>query len=190
MTSIAETPLARLENEHRLINGNVKDAGKAPGSFLYRGELAITHGKTGEVASVLPDLKADQVMIAATAGKTEFSFYTCHLQSFASLKPMVEMLGDTLGASGKYFAFCSNINYPGKYKVAMGAATFYVLPLEDKAAFNELLELLNIEHGTIKKLGLVGKLESVANSALKFNPNYEQISYERGLEVMSPAAKS
>jgi hypothetical protein len=185
MTSIAETPLARLENEHRLINGNVKDAGSAPGSFLFRGELAIKHGQSGEVASAVPDLKADQVMISAVAGQKELPFYTCHLVSFASLKPMAELLGDMLGANGKYFAFCSNISYPAKYRVTMGAATFYVLPLEENPAFNELLELLNIERSSIKKLGLVGKLESVANSASAFKPNYEQITYERGLEVMS-----
>jgi len=184
MISIAETPLARLENENRLINGNVKEPGKVPGSFLFRGELAIKLGAPSRLP-VPPELKADQVMITATAGQKELSFYACHLDSFESLKPMTELLGDMLGASGKYFAFCSNIKFSAKYRVKMGDATFYILPLEESSSFNELLVLLKIERGSIKKLNLVGKLEALTESVTAFNPSYEQITYERGLEVMS-----
>lgn len=182
MTSIAETPLARLDTEQRLINSHVKEAGSAPGSFLFRGELAIHLAPT--------ELKANQVMIAAVAGQKELSFYTCHLDSFASLKPMAELLGDMLGASGKYFVFCNDIKFSSKYRVKMGEATFYVLPLDEKTAFVELLELLNLERGPIKKLDLRGKVEAVANVVGKFNPSYAQLSYEEGLGVLLSAKDS
>jgi len=185
MTSIAETPLARLENEKRLINGNVKEPGSVPGSFLFRGELAICFAQKPDTKS-LPALTADQVMISAVAGQKELPFYSCHLSSFESLKPLSELLGDMLGANGKYFAFCSNIKFSSKYRVKMGAATFYILPLDDTGSFAELLELLSIERDSIKKRGLLGKLEAVAAGVTKFNPNYESITYERGLEVMLP----
>jgi hypothetical protein len=187
MTSIAETPLARLESEHRLINGNIKEPGSAPGSFLFRGELAIRFAQPAGPSSVPTELKADQVMLSAMAGQKELPFYTCHLQSFESLKPMTELLGDMLGASGKYFVFCSDIKFAAKYRVKMGAATFYVLSLDDNTSFNELLELLKIERASIKKRNSLGKLEAVADSVTTFNPSYEQITYERGLEIVVPA---
>jgi hypothetical protein len=180
MTTIDETPLARLENDQRLLNGTVKDPGTQPGSFLFRGEIAIQRSPESE-------LKADQVMLYASAGKTELPFYACALQSFESLKPMTDLLGDMLGASGKYFAFCSNLKYRSKYRVKMGEATFYVLPLEDNTAFNDLLELLGVDRGSIKRLSVRDKLESIRDKLAAFGPSYEQISYERGLEVMTPA---
>lgn len=182
MTSIAETPLGRLDNEKRLINDHVKVSGSAAGSFLFRGELAIhfAHANTAE-------LKADQVMMSAIAGQKDLPFYSCHLKSFASLKPMAELLGDMLGANGKYFAFCSDINYPGKYRVKMNDATFYILPLEEQTVFVEMLELLVIERDAIKKRNLAGKLEAILDSVLKFHPSYQEITYERGLELMTQA---
>lgn len=188
MTTIAETPLARLETENRLINGNVKEPGAAPGSFLYRGELALILSKLASKPTPPPELKAEQVLITAQAGKQELPFYACQLSTFASLKPLTEVLGDTLGATGKYFVFCSNLPRETEYSVKMGAATFYVFPLEKKSTvFNELLTLLEVEPDDVKKKGLGAKLDFLTAEVGKFNPTYEQISYERGLELMSAA---
>ncbi|MET0390254.1 MAG: hypothetical protein ABW321_30060 [Polyangiales bacterium] len=191
MTSITETPLARLDDEKRLINVNVKEGGSTPGSFLFRGDLAIDFAQPSAAAGQPPALKADQVMLCATAGQDELSFYACALDSFASLKPMADLLGSMLGASGKYFAFCSNLKFSAKYRVKLGEATFYVLPLDENPSFSELLELLKIERSTIKRRDARGKLEAVAQTATGFKASYEEISYERGLELMeAPSANA
>jgi hypothetical protein len=186
MTSISETPLARLDSENRLVHESLKGPGSVPGSFLFRGDLAIHFAQQGN-PSAPPALTADQVMLAALAGQTELSFYTCHLHSFETLKPLAALLGDMLGASGKYFVFCDDIKFSAKYRVQLGGAMFYVLPLDESSAFNALLETLKIERSSIKKLSLTGKIELLAKSVATFNPSYEQITYERGLEMMSPA---
>jgi hypothetical protein len=69
----------------------------------------------------------------------------------------------------------------------MGAATFYILPIDDNASFGELLVLLAIERDSIKKRNLGGKLEAVTAIVAKFDPHYEEITYERGLEVTATA---
>jgi hypothetical protein len=187
MTSIAETPLVRLESESRLINFNVKEPGAAAGSFVYRGELAIKLAKELKKPVLPPELKAEQVMIYSLAGQAQLPFFACFLAAFESLKPMAEVLAATLGANGKYFVYCGDIG-KGEYSVKLGAATFYVLPLEANATvFNELLTLLDVEPSTVKKRNLVGKLETLIVDVAKFNPNYEPISYERGLEIAAGA---
>ncbi|MET0389439.1 MAG: hypothetical protein ABW321_25920 [Polyangiales bacterium] len=187
MTLIAETPLARLDNEERLINGNLKEPGSTPGSFFYRGDFAIKLAPRVAGNVFPPHLKADQVMLSARAGDPQLPFFTCHLQSFETLKPLVDLLGDALGASGKYFAFCSNIKPRQRYRVKAGAATFYILPLAQGTAFNELLDLIGVERDDLKKLSALAKIETIEKAALAFDASYEEISYERGLEVMSAA---
>jgi hypothetical protein len=186
MTSIAETPLARLETERRLINAGLSEAGTADGSFLFRGELAITLSPKG--GKNPPDLKAEQVLITSLASQPALPFVACSLATFASLKPLVEVLGSTLGASGKYFAFCSDLPANANYRVNIGAGTFFVYPLEKKGSvFAELLLLLNIDPESVKKRSLKGKLEALLDEVVTFNPSNESITYERGLELMKAA---
>jgi hypothetical protein len=184
MTSIAETPLARLENEGRLINATIKSPGALAKRFLYRGELAIKFAPQTERESRPPELKAEQVILAATAGEAELPFLACYLLSFESLKPLCELLGDMLGARGKYFAFCSNIDLAAKYRVQMGDATFFVLPLDESTVYNELLELVNLDRDGLKKRDANGKVEAIVNAVGKFSAKYAELTYEAGLSVM------
>jgi hypothetical protein len=188
MTSITATPLARLENEKRLITCNVKEPGQAPGSFIFRGELAIELGPKGGQPGVEPELKADQVMLLALAGTPELPFYSCHLQSFDSLKPMADVLGDMLGAHGKYFVFCSNLKDSEKYRVRIGNASIHVLALGKNSSYDELVRLLAIDPVVIKKRSLMGRVEVLHENLSSFTSQYEQITYEHGLEIMLPAS--
>jgi len=184
MTSIAGTPLARLENEERLINSNLKEPGSVPGTFVYRGDLAIKL-KPQIAGNVFPpELKADQVMLCTQAGVPELPFFTCRLESFETLKALAELLGDLIGGTGKYFAFCANMKSGQRYRIKLGAATFYVLSLEQGTAFNELCDLVDVDRAALKPLGAVAKIETIAQAAAAFNASYEEISYERSLEVM------
>jgi hypothetical protein len=91
-----------------------------------------------------------------------------------------------LGPDGKYFAFCSNIDLAAKYRVQMGQATFFILPLEESTVYNEMLDLLNLDRDSVKKKDAVGKLDVMINAVPKFKANYETITYQHGLEVMGP----
>jgi hypothetical protein len=71
-----------------------------------------------------------------------------------------------------------------RYRVKVGAATFYILSLEQGAAFNELCELIGVDRDDLEKLGAVAKVEALVQGATAFDESFEEISYERGLEVM------
>lgn len=185
-TSIEETPLARLEKENRLLNATVKAASPIAGRFVYRGELAVKLAPSTERESRPPEIKAEQLLASAQAGQKTLPFLACFLWSFEHLGNLRELLGDMLGPDGKYFAFCSNIDLAAQYKVPLGDVTFFVLPLEESTVYNEMLDLVNLDKDSIKKKDAVGKLDVLFDKAGKFKANWEEISFQRGLEVMGP----
>ncbi len=133
-----------------------------------------------------PELKVEQVMAVAEEGGATIPFLTAYLHSFEYLKPLAEVLGETLSPSGKYILYCNNIDLLKKYIVPYNGVRFYVLPIDEAGVYAEILELLYLEKGTLKKLDTAGKLDAVAGAALGFEEKYPEITYEEGLALMGP----
>jgi hypothetical protein len=186
MTTIDQTAFGKLDAEKRLQNPVLKEATKKPGRFGFRGELAIKFAEQLADEARPPEITADQIMAIANEGEKGIPFLCGYLLSFGYLNLVVEALGDALIPEGKYFMFCNNIDLLKKYIVKMGGATFYILPLDESTVNNEMLELLRIEKGDLKKLDTASKLDVVADKALAFTANYPEITYEEGLALMGP----
>lgn len=185
-TEIQDTAFARLEAEGRLLNPVLKAPTHKPGRFGFRGELALRFSAKLADEARPPELTCDQVMAVAIAGDRHLPFFCGWLLSFESLKDVAETLGDTLSAGGKYFLFCDNIDLSKKYQVPYKGAMFYVLPILENTVYNEMLELLYLEKGDLKKKDTAGKLDAVADAALKFDVTFDTITYAEGLELMGP----
>lgn len=185
-TEIQDTAFARLEAEGRLLNPVLKAPTHKPGRFGFRGELALRFSAKLADEARPPELTCDQVMAVATAGDKHLPFFCGWLLSFESLKDVAETLGDTLSAGGKYFLFCDNIDLSKKYQVPYKGAMFYVLPILENTVYNEMLELLYLEKGDLKKKDTAGKLDAVADAALKFDVTFDTITYAEGLALMGP----
>ncbi|KAB0584359.1 hypothetical protein F7Q92_03845 [Ideonella dechloratans] len=186
MTTIQETAFARLESEGRLLNSVLKAATHKPGRFGFRGDIALKfQAKLADEARP-PEISSDQVIAVAQAGEGTLPFLTGFLLSFEYLKLLAEVLGDTLSPTGKYFLFVDNIDISKKYQCEYGGATFYILPIDESTVYNELLQLLYIDKGDLKKLDTAGKTDAVADKALQFNDSFPKISYEEGLALMGP----
>jgi hypothetical protein len=186
MTTLEQTAFARLDAEKRLQNPVLKAATTKPGRFGFRGEIALKFAEQLADEARPPEVTADQVMAIATEGEKGISFFAGYLLSFGYLNMLAEALGDTLQADGKYFVFCNNIDLLKKYQVSLGGATFFIYPLDEATVYNELLELLRLEKGDLKKLDTATKLDIIADKALKFTANYPSITYEEGLKLMGP----
>lgn len=185
-TGLADTAFARLEAEGRLLNPVLKAATHKAGRWGFRGELALRFAAKKADEARPPELTCDQVIAVAQVGDATLPFFAGYLLSFEHLKEVAETLGDTLGAGGKYFLFCNNIDLSKKYQVAHGGATFYVLPIDESTVYNELLELLYLEKSELKKLDTAGKTDRVADAALKFDTTFDTITYAEGLALMGP----
>ncbi len=183
---IDDTAFARLEKEGRLLNPVLKAPTGKPGRVGFRGELALRFTPKLADEARPPELTCDQVMAIATVDDKHLPFFAGYLLSFEHLKDVAEVLGDTLSAGGKYFLFCNNIDLSKKYQVPYKGAMFYVLPIDESTVYNELLNLLYLEKNDLKKKDTAGKLDAVADAALKFDITFDTITYSEGLELMGP----
>ncbi|MDE2371656.1 MAG: hypothetical protein KGN16_22005 [Burkholderiales bacterium] len=183
---LSDTAFARLEAEGRLLNPVLKAATHKAGRWGFRGELALRFAAKFADEARPPELTCDQVIAMAEVGKPKLPFFAGYLLSFEHLKDVAEVLGDTLSAGGKYFLFCNNIDLSKKYQVALNGALFYVLPIDESTVYNELLDLLYLEKNELKKLDIAGKVDRVAEAALKYDVTFDNISYAEGLALMGP----
>jgi hypothetical protein len=186
LKEIDDTAFARLESEGRLLNPLLKALTSKPGRFGFRGELALRFAPKLADEARPPELLCAQAMAIAQVGEAHLPFFAGYLLSFGYLKDVAEVLGDALGAGGKYFLFCNNIDLSKKYQVPYRGATFYVLPIDESTVYNELLDLFYLEKNDLKKKDTAGKLDAVADAALKFSTTFATITYEEGLALMGP----
>jgi hypothetical protein len=183
---IDDTAFARLEKEGRMLNPVLKANTNKFGRFGFRGELALRFAPKLADEARPPELTCDQVMAVASIGEKHLPFFAGFLISFEYLKDVAEVLGDTLSAGGKYFLFCDNIDLSKKYQVPYKGAMFYVLPILESTVYNEMLDLLYLEKNELKKKDTAGKLDAVADAAIKFDVTFDTITYGEGLELMGP----
>jgi hypothetical protein len=186
MTTINETPFAKLEVEGRLLSPVFKGATTKPGRFGFRGEIALEFQKSMADEKRPPETKLDQVMTVASAGETTIPFLAGFAHSLAHLKLLCEHLGDQLSPTGKYFFFAGNLDISKKYQIAYGGAKFWVMPLDEATVYNELLDMFRMEKSSLKKLETAGKLDAIADKAASFNEKWTEISFEEGLKIMGP----
>lgn len=190
MTTLMETtlttPLGKLDNEGRLLNAVFKGATRKAGREGFRGELALKFAAKLADEARPPELSCDQFMAVGEAGAKTLPFFAGYLLSFEHLKDVAEVLGELLTAGGKYFLFCNNIDLSKKYQVPYKGAMFYVLPIDEATVYNELLELLYLEKNDLKKRDTAGKLDAVADAAMKYDVTFDMITYDEGLGLMGP----
>ena len=186
MTTLADTAFARLEAEGRLVNSVLKGPTHKPGRVGFRGDIALKFPAKMADEARPPEISSDQVIAVAQAGEPTIGFIAGFLLSFEYLKLVAEVLGDLLSPAGKYFFFCDNIDISTRYSIAYGGAIFHILPIDEATVYNELLELLYLEKGDLKKLDTAGKTDAVADRALAFDQTFTKISFEEGLARMGP----
>ncbi|MFY9626582.1 MAG: hypothetical protein WAK03_00310 [Methylocystis sp.] len=186
MTDIKDTALATLEQQGRLLNAVLKGPTERPGRFGFRGEIALKFAPQFADEKRPPELSADQVIAVANVGEPTISFLSCYLLSFESLSVLAEVLKGLLSPTGKYFAFCNNIDLLSKYQVEIDGITFNVLPIDEATVYNELLELLYLDKSSLKRLSTAGKTDAIADAAVKFEGKFGPITFAQGVERMGP----
>ena len=185
-TPFADTALARLATEGRLLNSVLKGPTRKPGRIGFRGDIALKFQAKMADEARPPETSTEQVIATAIAGQPHIEFMAGFLLSFEYLKLVAEVLGDLLSPQGKYFFFVDNIDISKKYTLEYGGATFFILPIDEATVYNEMLELLYLEKGDLKKLDTAGKTDAIADKALAFSASFPKITFEEGLAAMGP----
>ncbi|HMN83775.1 MAG TPA: hypothetical protein PKA20_28140 [Burkholderiaceae bacterium] len=183
---LADTALARLQREGRLLTPLLKGPTHKPGRYGFRGELALRFAAQLADEARPPELTCDQVIAAAQAGESTLRFFAGYLLNFAHLKDVAEVLAGMLSAGGRYFLFCNNIDLSRRFQVALGGTMFYVLPIDEATVYNELLDLFYLERNDLKKLDTAGKVDRIVDAAQKFDVTFDNLTYEEGVATMGP----
>lgn len=186
MTSIETTKLSRLEQEHRLLNAVLKAPTTRAGWFGFRGDIALKFQPLLADEKRPPEYSIEQVFVIAPDDAGALPFLAGYLHSFAYLADVAEVLSGLLSPEGRYFLFCNNIDLLARYRVRMDDITFNILPLDESTVWVEMLELLGIDKNDVKKLSTGGKLDHLADKALRFAETFEEITFEEGLRRMGP----
>ncbi len=185
MTEITQTPFATVDAEGRLLSP-VHKGRIASDVYAFRGELALKFAEKLSGEARPPEIKLDQVMMTAPVGGTAISFFAGFGVSLEHLGLLHNLLAETLDASGKYFFFAGNLDISRRYRISLGNATFWVLPLDEATVYNEMLELLGIDRGDLKRLDTAEKLRVIAEKSADFTDSWPVITFDEGLQIMGP----
>ncbi|POF33849.1 hypothetical protein [Roseibium marinum] len=186
MTTIEQTPLARLESEGRLFNAVLKGPTTKDGRFGFRGDIALKFQPKVADEMRPPDYSIEQVLTYSEGNDPQIPILIGYLHSFEYLRSALDVLGDLLSPNGTYLLFCNNIDLRSQYKVKMGDITFHILPCDESTVWKETLELMSIDKNDIKKLNTAGKTDYVLDAVKGFSNGFDEITYEKGLELMEP----
>ena len=174
MTTTLESPaFQHLEAEGRLLKPALKKPTHVPNRYGFRGEIALT---------LDPETTLAAAFAAADDGEATLCFLAGSLTSFKQLPALIEALGSSIKAEGKYFIYVSDLDRASRYQIELGGAMFYVLPIDDTSVYNELIDCLYLDKSKMKKMDTAEKLDAIAQGALKYTQKYEVISYEEGLK--------
>lgn len=154
--------------------------------YAFRGELGLKFPASIAGEARPPEIKADQVIIAIEGDK--IVLLALHVDSLAYLDLVIETLGEQLSPTGKFFVFAGNVDLSKKYLVSHGGFNFNVLPLDEATVYNELLDLLYLERGDLKKMSSEGKVDAILEAALSTNysGSFPATPYQQALAEMGP----
>ncbi len=172
-TTTASPAFQRLEAEGRLLKTALNGPTHVPGRFGFRGEIAL---------SIEPPVMLEAAIATASSTESTLSFLAGSLSTYKHLPALIDTLGASIGADGKYFIYVSDLDRASRYQIEFNGSSFYVLPIDDTSVYNELVDILYLDKTKMKKMDTAAKVDSIADSALKYTQTYEIISYEEGLK--------
>jgi hypothetical protein len=171
--------------EGKLLSPTFSGPTQKANRYGFRGELGLKFPPSLAGEKRPPEVKADQVIFAAEG--EQLVFLSLRLESLAHLDLVRECFGPSLVASGKYFIFAGNVDLAKKYTLTIDDVNFYVLPLDEATVYNEVLDLLYLERGDLKKIGNDAKIDAIVAGAAKFNNgNFPLTPYAQALAEMGP----
>lgn len=182
MTTTIASPIAQLGE--RLLSPIVDGPTRVPGRFAFRGEFALKLAPSTAGEKRPPEVKADQMILATEGDK--LVFFACHVDSLAYLELVMECFGDMLTPAGHYFLFAGNVDISKKYFIDMNGIPFNVLPLDEATVYNELLDLLYLEKGDLKKMSPEEKVDAIVNATKGYNGKFPPASFAHAVAEMGP----
>lgn len=152
--------------------------------YGFRGELGLKFPPSLAGEKRPPEIKADQVILAAEGDA--LVFLALHVDSLAHLDLVRDTFGGALTPAGRYFVFAGNVDISKRFALELDGVTFYVMPLDEATVYNELLDLFYLEKGDLKKFSGEAKIDAIVDAAARAPGGFARIDYAQALAEMGP----
>ncbi len=182
MSDFLTSPLGKLEGDERLLSPVCKGPTKKAGRFGFRGELALKLAESTAGEKRPPEVKTDQVFMTTEGDKV--TFFGSFVDNAEHIGLLADLLGPHLSPEGKYFVWAGNVDLLKKYEIELKGATFYVFPLDEGTVYNEILDLLYLEKGDLKKASMEEKLDTLADTAKGYKGGLPKATFEQVVAEM------
>ena len=158
MTKITDTAFARLEAEGRLVNPVLKAPTRKAARFGFRGDLALKFAPKMADEARPPEAES-RAGDGFRRGRRPYDPVFDGLFAFFRISETpCRGSGRDVVAVRQVFSVLQRYRSLEKYTVPYSGARCYVLPLDESGVYSEILELLYLEKGTLRKLDTAGKL--------------------------------
>ena len=179
MTTVADTPFAKLSSEGRLLKPSLNADTHVAGRFGFRGEISYDG----------PETVLKEVFSVSEEGKPAIGFLAGSIETYESLPKLVETLGAALDAEGKYFVYISDLPQGNRLLIRFGDVKIFAIFLDDTSVYNELIDTFYVDKVKLKKFDTAAKLDALADVGLKYAElsSYKDVSYKDGLAIKNAA---
>ncbi len=173
MTTISDTPFARLASEGRLVKPALNAVTHVAGRFGYRGDISYDGA----------DTLLKEVFAVTEAGKPAIGFLAGSIQHYESLPRLVASLGAALDGEGKYFIYIADLPRGNRFYIRFGEVKIFAIFIDDTSVYNELIDTFYVDKAKLKKFDTAAKLDALAEVGLRYDTlsDYSEITFEEGL---------
>lgn len=175
-----------LAAEGRLLSPIHSGPVGSSGRVGYRGELAIVFAEKMADEARPPELLLAQFMATAQKGAPALDFVTGFIWDVGKFATVFGTLKPRLVPGGTYILYANNVDFLSQYVVSMEGIDWIVLPLDESTVYNEVLDLLGLEKGDLKRLDTGSKLDAIATAAAGFRPSFPKVTLDTVLAAAGP----
>lgn len=152
----------------------------------YRGALIVEEGKALSPDRKLPPkIQAKQVIMVCD--EDTIKFFTCELDSFHDFAPMFEKYKPFFSPEGTYVLYVTDLEGEGTFEYE--GITFSAYALDESSVWNEILELVDLEKGDMKKLNPEEKIETLYDEVVDNDTTDAAKTYDEMCAMIGESSK-
>jgi hypothetical protein len=177
----------RYEKEQALFNMNFKEATTTPGFAAYRGELVLVDGEVGDAQGRRKPPIAVIRQASALAESEQIVLLSGALNEVNNIHELLAKYGPDFKAGALIVLFVVNI--PKAVQFEEAGAKFFLIPMQDGMAWNELADLAALEKDDFKGQSASEKVYTVFQALGDFKPKYPVMTFAEALATRNDAKR-
>lgn len=173
--------LKDYEQKALLCNVSVNGACTKPDTFAFRGDLVLEEGDIADAEGRRKPPKSVLKQAVLLVDRDKMSFVAGTLAELELLPFFAERYRPDFAGGMKVLFYVENLGKP--LLVEYDGVGYILIPHEDGAVWNTLMDDLRLDKDDFKGQSAEDKLITMAAAVHDFKPKYASASYEQALEL-------